>query len=463
MSQFDNPYHNGDPARTAVAPFAGRQGAMARVGALVSEARRSNGLLFTGWRSMGKTALLHAIAATMPDSFVGVIVSLQPNIPRDQTALLVTLAETITTALVDADFTLSRLSQLEPPGEDPRRWFEETFLPPTIGALHANRRLLLMIDDVDRLIMGVRGGTLPTDLFAYLSGLLTRTPSLHVILTIDEDYENDIPALAPLIGMNDVMRLDPLEPDDIRWLLTAPVATEYAFLDEAVRSSQALTGGFPALAQRLGYHLYERWSSAPELGTVRAQDVRAVQPALYLRCEDEHRALWERLTANEQIVLGAISGLHYDDPLRKASAESIQRWLLETDLPMDISTVQAALRGLVYRHLLLTTSEGVVVRAGLFMNWLLENAGARVRTRPPRMAANAPAERRERSQPPPEAQLPARGVSGRVLRLLAILLVLVIAANIVVYAIVTNRPTDDAPAGQVPTATFIQPAITPLF
>ncbi|MBL8134190.1 MAG: ATP-binding protein [Anaerolineae bacterium] len=458
MMQFDNPYHNGDPARLIYAPFAGRQAAMARVGALVTKAGRPNGLLFIGWRGSGKTALLHAIASTMPDSFVGVIVP-AGSPPRDETSWLVSLAEAITAALVDANFTLSRLSQVEPPGDNPRRWFEEVFLPPTLGALHPNRRMLLMLDDADRLIRAVRDETLPADTFAFLSALLTRTPALHLILTLDEDHEGDIPLLAPLIGMTDVFRLEPLEPDDVRWLLTAPVATEYAFLDEAIKAALALTGSFPALAQRLGFHLYERWRSAPELGTIRAQDVRAVQPTLYLRSEDEHRAVWEHLTANEQIVLGALAGLHYDDPLRKATAETIQRWLVETDMPMDVTTIQAALRGLTYRHLLVSTPEGVSVRAGLFMTWLLENAGGRTRSRAA-PSAQVPVERGRAA--PPERP-PARPDSSRILRFLAVLLLLVIAANIIVYLLTSGGSPPPVPTGVLPTATFIEPAITPLF
>lgn len=464
MTQFGNPYHNGDPARLVYAPFAGRQAALARVGALVANTGRSNGLLFTGWRSMGKTALLHAIVASLSDAFVGVIVSLRMDMPQTETDWLMRLADSISTALIERNFTLSRLAEVEPPGENPRGWFEDDFLPPIFGALRANRSIIIMLDDVDRLIMAVRGGQLPADTFAYLSSVLARTGGLHLILTLDEDYEADVPFLAPLIGIKDVIRLAPLEADDLRWLMTAPIS-EYSLSDEAIMAAMTLTGGFPAPAQRLGYHLYERWRSAPEVEILNARDVRGIQPTLYLRGEEEYRALWERLTANEQIVLTALSGLHYDDPLRKASAESVQRWLVETETPLDLTTIQATLRALEYRHLLLFSPDGVSIRSSLYLSWLLENARIRSKARviapvepPVRQVVNVP------SQPVRREARP--GVPPRLLRFLALLLLLVVIANVVVFLLINGGGGTGgaATATFAPTATFITPpAITPLF
>lgn len=464
-----NPYHNGDPSRLNLAPFAGRQSALARVGALVADGGRSTGLLFTAWRSMGKTALLHAIIGSLPETFIGGIVSLRSDVPRNEKAWFLQLAETITGALVERNFTLSRLSDIEPPGDDPRLWFEDVFLPPIFGAMRTNHQIILMLDDVERLITVVRGGQLPSDTFAYLSSLMARTGGLHLILTMDDEYESETASLYPLIGLKDIVRLTPLDPDDVRWLLTAPVNGDYVIGDEAINTAISLSGGFPAAAQRLGYHLYERWRTAPEVEMITSRDIRAVQPTLNLRGEDEYRALRERMSVNEKIILTALSNLHYNDPLRKATAESIQRWLVETETPLDVTTIQAALRALEYRHAVAFSPEGVSIRAGLFVNWLLENAQVRGKARitapttpvkrEPTVAGSVIAAAAAAERPAPRG-----GVSPRVLRLLAVMLFVVIVANVIVFLLTnTAPPTTTIVPTFAPTATFIDPAITPLF
>lgn len=464
-----NPYHNGDPARLNLAPFAGRQAALARVGALVADGGRSTGLLFTAWRSMGKTALLHAIIGSLSETFIGGIVSLRSDVPRNEKEWFLQLAEAITRALVERNFTLSRLSDMEPPGDNPRLWFEDVFLPPIFGAMRTNHQIILMLDDVERLIAIVRSGQLPSDTFAYLSSLMARTGGLHLILTMDDEFEAETPQLMPLIGLKDIVRLAPLEPTDVRWLLTAPVEGEYEMGEEALNTAISLSGGFPAAAQRLGYHLYERWRSAPEVELMTPRDIKAIQATLNLRGEEEYRALWDRMSANEKIILAALSNLHYNDPLRKWSAESIQRWLVETETPLDVTTIQAALRALEYRHVVAFSPEGVNIRAGLFVNWLLENAQVRGKARitsPSNPVKREPTVAGSVLAAAAAAEKPAQrsGVSPRLLRILALMLFVVIVANVIVF-ILTNAepPTTTTVPTFAPTATFIDPAITPLF
>jgi len=466
MTSTLNPYHNGDPARLADAPFAGRQTALARVGALVSDAGRPNGVLFTGAQGMGKSALLHGISATLPPNFIGVIVPLRRADLRDETRWFMLLAEAVSQVLVERDFTLSRLSQIEPPGDDPRTWFETIFLPPIFGALRAHRRLIFLFDDAERLLHAVRDGALPPDTIAYLSRLLTRSPGLHLLLTLDDIYEADIPALIPLISFKDVMRLEPLEAEDVRWLLTAPIGEDaYRLSEEAITLAQMLTGGLPTVAQRLGFHLYDRWQSAPEVGLVTPVEVRSVQPTLYMRSDTEFRTLWERLTTNEQIVLTGMGGLYYADPLRRTTAESIQRRLLETEAPMDVTTIQAALRALEYQYVLTFAPEGAAVRSGLFMTWILENAQVRGRVRTSRGTASRPAERVPVSGTTTRrgSARPARPAPAVILRFLALALVVVLLANLIVFLLTGGGGTPPVTPPIVPTVTFVEPALTPLF
>ncbi|MDZ4769067.1 MAG: ATP-binding protein [Chloroflexota bacterium] len=467
MSESASPYHQGNPARLRYAPFAGRQEAMARVAALLADPGRADGLLFLGVPGIGKTALLHAIAAALPDAFVPVYLPLQPldspapGATLHETAWLLALAEAITAALVDRAFTLSRLEQIEPPGDDPRGWFEVTFLPPIFGALRGDRPLVWLIDDADRLVAAVRAGTQSTDLFAWLSALLGRARTITVILTADDAIEGDLAMLAPLIGMNDTLRLAPLGSDDLRWLLTAPVAGAYTLTESALTAAATLTGGFPALAQSLGVQLYRRWQAAPEIESLTSRDVNAMQPSVYLTAEESILTAWERLTPNERIVLAALAGLHYDDPLRRANAESIQRWLTSGESPLDITTIQTALRALEYRHWLTLAAEGAALRSAVQLQWLLANASARIRVRttarvesgerPRRYSRDRQSGRDGRGHESEAAPIPRRA-----LRWLVIAFVVVLLANAVAFAVTRGTPalTVEAPP---PTVTLVAP------
>jgi hypothetical protein len=465
MIQPRNPYHDGDRARLSFAPFAGRQAIMTRAAALLAEPGRANGLLVLGAPAMGKSALLAALAASLPDPFVPVTVSLRtltdalpPGVYLDEARLFPAIAAAVQSALIDRAFTLSRLDQIDPPGDDPRGWLELVFLPPIFGALRLNRPMVWLIDDAHLLIDAIRAGVLPADLFAWLSGMLGRARRIHLILTADDAVERDQARFAPLVGMNDVVRLPPLDSDDLRWLFSAPIEGMFTLSEAGMSAAIALCGGFPAFAQRLGWNLVERWRSAPEITTLGAREVGGAQPGVFLRSEDEIIAAWDRLTVNERLVLGALAGLHYDDPLRRANAEAIQRWLASGDSPLDVTTVSTALRALEYRFWITLASDGAALRSGLHLTWLLNSAPARARLRAP---VDAPPSRRPRrfargaAPDDDDAPPPMPPAWRRLIRLLVIVFVLVLIANLLVL-LVSGGLTPD-PSGVPATATLFPP------
>jgi hypothetical protein len=435
-----NPYHAeyGD-ARTAVtAPFAGRQEAFARLYTRLYDPIHTGAILFLGGRHSGKTALLHNADSVFKETALGVYVPLCEIAPENESEWLLALAQAATSELMDRGFTLSRLSQLDPPGDDPRAWLETTFLPQILGAVR--RKLLLLLDDVDRLIMAVRGGQLPEDTFAYLLSLTQKYRNLHIAATLDAEFEADIPALAPLVAASDVVRLTTLSPDESRWLLQAPVHGLYTVPDECALAVHRAVGGAAGLVQHFGYQFFQRWEAFPELNVFTLADVRALTTSIYLYSEPDYRYLWERLSANERLVLTAISGLLYDDPLGHIDAAVIQGWLVETDFPLDLTAINSTLRSLEYRELLRPTPNGIALSAEIMQTWLLENArlGARLRNPPP----TSPAKER-----------PQTRITPRLLRVLLVIFILLVIANVIAYAWV-NSGTPSTPSNIQPTVTF---------
>ena len=154
-----NPYHAkyGDSDGLAAAPFAGRKEAFARLYARLYDPVNTGALCFWGAQHSGKSAMLRNADTVFKETAVGVYVPLRDATPESEANWLLALAQAITAALTEHGFTLSRLSQLDPLGDQPREWLETTFLPQTLGAVR--RKLLILIDDADRLLMAERAGT----------------------------------------------------------------------------------------------------------------------------------------------------------------------------------------------------------------------------------------------------------------------------------------------------------------
>ncbi len=467
MMNTINPYHASyvDDQTAAAAPFAGRQDAFARLYARLFDPASTSAILFIGRRHSGKTVLLHNAAAVFKELALGIHVPLRQVTLERESAWLLALAQIITSELVQQGYIVSRLSQLESPGDDMRHWLEVTFLPQILGAVR--RKLLILLDDVDCLLLAVRDGQLPEDTFAYLLSLTEKTTPLYFAATISTEFEDDLDDLAPLIAPADVIRLPNLAPDETKWLLQAPVQGLYSVPDECTLAVQRAVGGAPGLVQHFGYQFFKRWEATPELNVFTLEDVKAVTPAVYLYNEADYRDRWERLSANERTVLTAISGRLYDDPLGRIDAAAIQAWLVDTDFPIDITTINATLRSLEYREILQPTPNGITLSADLMQTWLLENArlGVTLSRAPAPIIVRQPVRQIGQPENAPD-QPPRRGqpswITPRLLRTLTIIFILLVIANLLAYAWVNSGSSaaPNPPASAAPTVSLVTPPAT---
>jgi hypothetical protein len=369
-----NPYRPlaGDDLR--LAPFAGRQKAFDHLHTLLADPTRAQPTVFLGGRDTGKTALLLRFGAIFDETALGVYVPLQETALDSEADWLQALAASITEALVERQYSLTRLADMSPPNDDWRGWFINVFLPEVMTIIRRHRRLVLLLDDADELVKFITRDKLPADSPAYLHSLLERYPQMNIVLTLDATRESDIERLAPLVSFNDIFRLLPLTPEDMSALLREPVAGLYSVTAETSAAVQAATGGSPRLSQRFGFHLFRQWEARPGQTTLTPEAVKAVTKAVYAQSEDEFRAAWDHLNRAERLVLTAISSLLYDDPLRKVDAAGIAAWLVETDYPMDTTGIHAAIRGLEYAGIVNTAAGHIALNAGLMQTWLLEHA-----------------------------------------------------------------------------------------
>ena len=443
-----NPYHagygDGDPTGIASAPFAGRQEAFARLYQRLFDPMNTGALLILGRQHVGKTALLLNADTIFKESAVGVYIPLRQQAMDSESHWLLALANTANEALIERGYTLSRLSQLDPIGDQPRTWLETVFLPQVLGAVRG--KLLLLMDDADPLVAAVRANRLPADTFEYLRSLTKKFQNLYIALSLDADFEEDVSEFSPLVAPTDVIRLGNLTMDESLWLLQAPVRGLYSVPDDVAQGVHKLVGGAPGLVQHFGFEFFRRWETYPELNVFTLEDVKALTPSIYLYNEADYRALWERLGANERLVLTAISDLVYNDPLGRLDAAAIQGWLVETDFPLDMTAINATLRSLEYREVLLPTPFGISLSATMLQSWLLENA--RLGRRKPG-SANPIASAPQTSTLPAAPNSPA-WITPRLLRILTIIFVALVIANVLAYIWVNS--------GTVPPN--IQPTVT---
>jgi hypothetical protein len=374
MNVNANPYHSDYAEDVRRAPFAGRQAAFGRLYAHITDPLRQGALVFVAGRRMGKTALLHAAVGVFKDTTIGVYLPLRELAMNGDWVLALAEAAALETAR--RGHSISRVNSLQPP-EDPSasgvmRWFGEKFLPALLAGLRGTgRQIVFMLDDADKLNAAVQGGALPADTFGCLNDLL---PNAVIALTLDADHEADLMQMGPLVTLNNVVRLQQLEPGETKWLLQEPARGLYAVPDESAAAIHKATGGAPGLAQHFGYQLFRRWEIAPELNVVTLDDVKATTPLIYEYAAPDYRLIWSRLSVNERLVLTSIAGIVRDDPLRRLDAAVIESWLVDTDTPMDVTAINAATRGLEYREILGLGANGLEIKAGLMQTWLLDNA-----------------------------------------------------------------------------------------
>ncbi|MBW4437320.1 MAG: hypothetical protein KME04_09320 [Pleurocapsa minor GSE-CHR-MK-17-07R] len=377
-----NPYHhdlNDDLADIDYGgvPFAGRKDVLGHLHRQFNDPapNATRSLCIVGRQHIGKTAVLLAAEGTFADTHVVALLFMREAVLDSELDLILAIAQAVTEGMVASGVSLQRLMDLEEPThETARTWLAGSFLPIALAAMRG-RKLALCFDDAERMLFAIRSGALPPDTFSFLHGLIRQFGGLGMALTLDAEYEADVDGFAPLIGLKDTHRLNNLSESETRWLLTGPAVGCYSVGDDAVTAAQKLTGGEPALVQHLGYLLFRRWETVNDLMVVSPEDIRSHTAALYRYAEADFRAAYLRLTPPEKRVLGAVSQLHYSDPLKRVDPGAIENFLAQGELPMDMTAIRSALRGLEYVEMAHTSADGVTLVSGLMQSWLLDNVG----------------------------------------------------------------------------------------
>lgn len=360
--------------------LAGRDALLTRIQQHLSAPTRAPVPLILGPPGSGRSAILRELAARRDPNITLV---LRPDLRAafiSETAWLQTLYGLAVEAALAAGFSAGRLP--EPPADptaDWRVWLRDVGLPELYAVIRPTRRFALLLDDVQHLLSAIQAGRLPADHPAYLYSLLST--QLGMTLTLPLSDEDALPSLAPLIEAEAVLRLRPLDQAAVGRLLAAmrglPVAD--AITDLVIRA----TGGHAAWAMAFADALLNTgdWSE---------EGAAAARSQVYAALNAELAATWARCTPAEQRVLMAVAALRYADPQRTLHAAQVETWLAEGEFALDLTTINAAVRGLEYTDLLMPTPRGLTIRAGLVASWVLQQTPQTASAVPPVPQATQP-------------------------------------------------------------------------
>ncbi len=345
-------------------PFAGREALYARLYQHALDPPERRALVMTGRDGSGKTALLKQFDRVFDDTLLSLYVPLKQIALDDRDDWLQWLVDGTNQVLTRHDFSLYRLPELDDTDEDApslREWVRDVYLPEVFRVIRPQRRLVWLFDDADVLLNESVEAHLQ-----YLHELLQAHEQLALVLTLPIAQEDHLPQLVPLVNPTQTERLYPLNDTD-----TGVLMRQFApgLSDEAVSRIHRETGGQPLLLQRYGQALASDWQSKAD-----SEAIAAAARHTYQASYDDFRERWLHLERDERLVLTAIAGLLYDRPDRTVTTAKIEKWLIETDFPLDVVAINAALRSLDYREMVRNSPQSITLRTGFLQTWLIEHA-----------------------------------------------------------------------------------------
>ena len=342
-----SPYIVGNPVDRQEM-FFGRTEILGRIQRQLGASTHANVILLEGNRRTGKTSILRQLGkADMLPGWIPVYCSLQDAEGDDSRGGITTrnvfklLARTTGWSLSDAGV------ETWPPGlpeRDPKRPYKLAFLSAQNQAFageHAfetfelylsaaveaasPRRVLLMLDEFDKLQDGIDAGITSPQVPENIRHLLQHQPGVSAIITgsrrlkrLREEYWSALFGLGYRIGISALSR------DDARRLVTEPVEGRLAYLPQARDKLVELCAGHPFLVQSLCNRVFEQ-SAATGSPTVTVDDVQ--RAAVEMVRDNEHfRTLWDYTrSARRRLILALCDRL-------QAGPDAVNLDLFEVEL-----------------------------------------------------------------------------------------------------------------------------------
>jgi hypothetical protein len=275
--------------------FHGREREQKRIADSLRGSVQSEVLFLNGPRRVGKTSILNSLKWSLPElGFNEIItVSLGEEIPVSTGAFLRGVAAEIVKA-VDRHLNIEGFLRLPTPEEfelDPIVSFKD-FCEITRERLNP-RRILLMLDETQRLAQAVKNGRLDDNVLAIFSTLMSRDSGIMFVFTASVAFRN-VKDLSPhpIWGRLAQYATGFLSSDAVRQVLAAGVASyPVKFTEEALNRIWQMTEGHPWIVQAVGKRIVNNVLNPQQRLVVSPQDVdQAIE--FIEKTEDQFTYYW---------------------------------------------------------------------------------------------------------------------------------------------------------------------------
>lgn len=362
----NNPFDS----NVTIPPFAGRDAELTRIHHHVTNPINADIPFFVGWQQTGKTSLLKHYASVADDTIATLYVPLKAQRIRNENHWLKHLYQRIEDLVVAMGFSASRLPE-RVEGISWREWLKFNALPEIYTIIRPQRRIVILLDDIEELLQAMDNGVLPKDHLEFLHSL--DRSQLAFVITATLEIESRFTDLQSLIENSQPIRLGTLDLSAIQEIIQP--ASSYTLSEKAIEAIANSSGGHPAAVQQFGYYLYQAaMTNTPESVEITPEIVKKTAPKVFHKLETLYRQQWERLSLNEQLTLLGIANLIYTNPTHPIRSSDLEKWLISNDFQLDLTGINVALRSLDYEGLIQFRNQGLHITSRLLLTWVLDQA-----------------------------------------------------------------------------------------
>jgi len=370
-----SPYNWGPPVKTPHM-FYGRQDVFAWINENIGGPEQPNILVLHGERRMGKTSILYQLQANPPTpQHVPVLFSLELAVPKSIGDFLLDLTNAIREKLIRSGTEVSRAVESDFMSNAQRafRHYYYEVVEPSLG----ERRLLVMVDEIDILLDKVESGALSEDTLKFLRGLMQHSSKIAFVFTgaykLRETLKDNHSILFNIARAYEISYLGQVEAEA---LITEPVAQYLNYDDLTVRTIVDVTAGHPYFIQyicdslvKLARRLKKNWVFKHDVQVVLQDVVQDSSGVL-------QSAMFAPLSRSEQIVLAGLANVT-DENRVYVLPETVAQRLEQSKLSIPGKDLLEALRSLRERDLVVEQKSGQSLmyrfKMGLIRMWLCQN------------------------------------------------------------------------------------------
>lgn len=244
-------------------------------------------------------------------------------------------------------------------------------------------RLLLMLDEFDKLQVGIDNGVTSPQVPENIRNLLQTRPAVSAIITgsrrlkrLREEY------WSALFGFGHSVGIDPLTASEVHELVTHPVAGRLEFNDPAIEQIAELTARQPFLVQSLCARIFEL---AKHHGWRRIRNEEVLEGVARMARDNEHfQALWGYAETERRRYLLCLCN-RLGGGTERVNGDLLAEHLAEAGIVVPVESVDEDLRALVEIELvaLANTSLGphYEIAVPLMRRWMDVNVDAEAQRR----------------------------------------------------------------------------------